>query len=400
MIVADQADANRMSGRKLAELNNPYQEIRVRFAGDYSFIDVVPQQWFTITFAAGDTARGIVETDMRLLLDSYTITADPENGGEVVDAVFIPEAPGPAGVATVCESAGENVSSEQPASDPIAPPQGLVAFANVKRLDALAESWLAVSAETAAHGTVDPFWVQKAGAAQASQAIYHIAAPAEVQTVVEEAAATDRTPLTDPPNIWSNDPAPTAADLSYIQVESSPFVQGRHYTLGQWINGGGDYSFYLAKTDNDGAAWAWADPYEGETLPGEAKPVWLAINRDYVLLTVWDDTGGGRLALLVFDADLVFQESFDLGAAAVADVAARTWYAFPATVLDDADLWYVAGRMNGPPAPISLAGTRHIIRTEDAGAAWENIENGWGDDHCSALVVGSESSRQYWAMRG
>jgi hypothetical protein len=97
-------------------------------------------------------------------------------------------------------------------------------------------------------------------------------------------------------------------------------------------------------------------------------------------------------------ASLSFVAEYDLGTTSLAELDAKTYYAFPVTVLDDDSLWHVAGRMN---APAGLAGVQHVIKTANAGSSFSSFENGWSTDHCSALEIGLDSggNRDYKAVR-
>jgi hypothetical protein len=110
----------------------------------------------------------------------------------------------------------------------------------------------------------------------------------------------------------------------------------------------------------------------------------MAQNGSYLLVTVW--TSDEDLRLLVFDlATLAYSTEYNLGDCTEAELNALTYTAFPVTVFDNDDVWYVAGRMN---APQGLSNPEHVIRTTDAGDTWESVEDGWTTGICAALQVG------------
>ena len=51
--------------------------------------------------------------------------------------------------------------------------------------------------------------------------------------------------------------------------------------------------------------------------------------------------------------------------------------------------------------PAGLTGVRHVIKSTDAAGSFSSVENGWGADHCAAMLVGADagSGREYYAVR-
>jgi hypothetical protein len=393
MILADQDHANLLSGRIAATENNEYVEIRAAFAGNYSIIDVFPQRWWTISLAAGDTLRGLTETELRLV----PRVVELEQAGDVVlvDAVFESEAFGPDGIFDPCPSCGDvdPDQTDKPAWQAEEALGALVAFSSINYRDDNAAGWDELDTEPVNHGVVDPYWKQKQKSLQPSKAIFWTAGDGEI-AFYTEGARTLRTPATDPPDTWSDGPGPSVAGLAFGQVASDIFTRGKHYAFASWQNGASAWRGWLAITTDDWLTASWVEPYDGVTLPAALKPLGVAVNDSYILLTVWQDN---TLKLLVFDLDGVYQATHALGAALLAEVA-DTYHAFPVAVVDDSDLWHVAGRMD---APAGLAGVQHIIKTTDAGSSWQSVEASWGADRCTQLAVAAEAggSRLMHAVR-
>jgi len=63
--------------------------------------------------------------------------------------------------------------------------------------------------------------------------------------------------LTDPPNSWEDTPAPTVADLTWVQILKDPNNSGIYYGLAQWQNGSSEWRGWIAKTTDSGASWTW-----------------------------------------------------------------------------------------------------------------------------------------------
>lgn len=98
VVLEDQSHANYLSGRLYGIANDEYEEIRVPFAGNYSFIDVIPQYWYTLDVDPGDTKRGI-SIDRNLVPRDIDMDVDLINGVIKIDVVFEPEAESYDGVA-------------------------------------------------------------------------------------------------------------------------------------------------------------------------------------------------------------------------------------------------------------------------------------------------------------
>lgn len=67
MFVADQTECNRVSGMLLASQNNEYDPIEIVFTANNRLFDIAPRMYATLTYAAGDSPRGISFTDRKLV---------------------------------------------------------------------------------------------------------------------------------------------------------------------------------------------------------------------------------------------------------------------------------------------------------------------------------------------
>lgn len=104
----------------------------------------------------------------------------------------------------------------------------------------------------------------------------------------------------------------------------------------------------------------------------DGTTVWLTVLRQGDTLILWD------YAL----PDLTKGDEVSLGGATEAQVANKTYWAFPYTAWDGNV--YVFGRMN---APQSLSSPSHIIKSEDAGSSWSEVETSWGAGWCAAFFT-------------
>lgn len=90
-MLVSQADANEKVGLLYARHNNDIGEFRVpQFSGNYSHIDVFPQEFYDVTVAADDNKRGI-SISRGMIPRSVTMQYDPGVGIVRIGANFEPE---------------------------------------------------------------------------------------------------------------------------------------------------------------------------------------------------------------------------------------------------------------------------------------------------------------------
>lgn len=399
IVVDSQAMANLYSGRRLAGANVDPSEIRLQMAGNYAVIDVAPQYWLTMDLAADDTPRGHTWTDRRLVPRQVVNNIDVANGLLTTDVICEPEALGPDGISELCPEVPDAVIEDAPWVGVEPALEALVAFGSVNFRDANAADWTEQSAAGADYGAKDVWWALRQGSTNPQDAILWKVDGGEIYRSLDAGETwSDVTPASNPPNTWSDGTAPGIDSVTFVGIFSDAWAQGRFFSLAEQQIGG-LWRGWLAVTEDDGLSWSWVELYDGMNLPAGIRPLWLACNGSYVLVTAWEDDATDILRLLTFDAStLVYSAKYSLGSAAESDVFTdKTLAAYPLTVLDDDDLWFIYGRMN---APQSLANPEQIIKTTDAGSGWASVENGWGDDVCLWLDIGLDESgdRQYKAL--
>jgi hypothetical protein len=72
-------------------------------------------------------------------------------------------------------------------------------------------------------------------------------------------------PDTDPPNDWSDSPAPTVADLTFTQRTDNIHKNGHHYFLAEWQESGGSWRGWILATEDDGLSWSWVSLYDASS---------------------------------------------------------------------------------------------------------------------------------------
>ncbi len=92
-VIDNQAHALELCGRVFGLANLETIEIRIPMAGNYSGVmPLVPQEWFTISLAAGDTKRGIVWVNKKVSVREVRLEIDQTTGVLVQEIICEPEA--------------------------------------------------------------------------------------------------------------------------------------------------------------------------------------------------------------------------------------------------------------------------------------------------------------------
>lgn len=247
-----QAQTNALCGRYLAAANNPYNDVRVSFAGNYP-LDIAPQEWLTVSLTGAET-RGAAWSAARLVARSVSRRFDAAAGVLQTDAVFEREAEGPDGVTgdyeTIPETGGTAAASE--------PVGGLLAAGSVRyRLNA-DTAWTSRSAAATEWVEADPLWQARAASTNPAAAIVYRAGVGSIERSTNAGATwTDVTPADAPPNYWADDPGPAADDCTYALVRGVARAQGRFIALATWQNGAGLYRYWTMVSADDGDTWQW-----------------------------------------------------------------------------------------------------------------------------------------------
>lgn len=391
-----QTQMNELAGRIDAQQNNPYPEVRVDFDGIWAgVLDVTEQEWYTISVASEDTPRGIVWADKKIVCRQVTNQVDPVNGYIASQTVFETEAEGPPGVLVNCIGLPDKPDPPAPAWDSELP--ALMAFSNTTSYrDDNDVDWSELANTPYNHGTIDPWWKIKTGNSN-PEAVIWLACGDNGLVVRREGingTLENLTPQNNPTNSWSE--GQVISDLTMVQIVGDAWRKNRFYVLSEQQESANWRGWLLYSGDNC-QSYTYVSLFSGSP-PAQVKPLWMAVNRSRILVTVWNSTDG--LNVIEYDpSDMSYVGVTNLGAATITEVIDRNYYAFPVTVYDDNATWYIAGRMVNPAG---LVGTYHIIQTTNDVPPFSSFENGWSTDHCASLIVGSDDgvgNRDYWAAR-
>ena len=80
LLLDSQVEANLLAGLILENDNNEFPNVRVKMAGNLRMSDIAPVQYNTLTIDAGDTVRGVMWVEKRIIPRRITISHDPKTG--------------------------------------------------------------------------------------------------------------------------------------------------------------------------------------------------------------------------------------------------------------------------------------------------------------------------------
>jgi hypothetical protein len=424
VVVDDQSDTDELCGRFLAIANNTIDQIRIKFSGNYSVLDLFPQRWWTLSL---ETPRELGLTDVNLLPRSINFQPDPVNGALLVDATFEMEAPGPDGITIDYPGVpdcppGTGGTTEQPSDsteeqeeEKDFPPVALTVFQAAAvnyRLDDDA-AWTELTTDSGIeHGKFDPWWYVEANSFEPQFLNYGYVGAGLVKDVTgRDGTPVSTLPASDPPNTWSDGTPPTAAGSTFLARQYDHHAQGDEYMLVS-AQSGGNWRGWLLKRSSLGVD-SYLPLYDGITLPDQAKAIWMAVTCSHILVTVWQDLATDKLKLLVFDkSPFAFDQEFDLGSTSLTELDNREKWAFPVATPDysasspDATAPFIVAGIMVDPA-FMAAGTYYCL---EYSGAWTEIkiydENGEDEemytDWLGSLVAGPAANggqREYWAFR-
>lgn len=284
-----------LSGRYLAQTNNPIEEIRLDFAGDYlGVLDVAyDDATYDISLASGDTPRGEVLTNHPLYCRNVAARWRSGDGVWIVEASFEPEAAGITGVETQCPSfppLGGIIppSPFPPAGSEFTLPGALMTAASVHAKAQPNDSWALHLAEATKGMIEDPYWRIKTASLAPTNAIMFRCGVGYINRTTDAFIATDVdvTPSSNPPNDAGDSPAPTVGAVLFQQPEGSYATQDEFVFMATWQNASSVWRTWIVRTANNGTSWTWkfistpaapppsgceTDGLEGENLPDDFR---------------------------------------------------------------------------------------------------------------------------------
>jgi hypothetical protein len=390
-----QSEANTLAGMYLANFNNIWTQVRCPFF-NYRIFDIAPEHYATLSLAATDTERGIVWSSQKLLARSVDITYSSEDESIEVEVIFEKDSFGPPGV-------GGGYSKEPPrrSSSPAPAPEieapALATWSSFYIRKGGDAQWNERGDRGVFNGgCVDPWWFtdSKANSTDPDKAIvYGCGDDGVLQRSTNAGQTWSDVTLIAPPDTWTDTPAPTIDDIDLVWVEGDYFQNGRFYVLASWQNDSDQWRGWICITDDDFQSYTWYALYDdGGALPDEVRPLGVEANKENVLVTVWTDD---ILQLQLWDPlPFAYGGEHDLGSALTAEVPG-TYTAYPKIVLDDPQVWFVFGRMQGPQG---LSDPSHIIKYN---GSWSEVESSWTTSICGSFdtVKLDDGRREYYAVR-
>lgn len=290
--VADSSsEFSQVAGYMLAAKNNPWTGLSFKFQGNFSFLDIAPQGWLTLSLAATDNKRGIVWTSKKLVPRRITMNYDAKSQTMLVDATLDAGAGGSPGI-TSGYTPPPPVVYNKPSAPINVPGWNNVAFAGtsngVYRLIAGVRDWYKITPQ------VEPFDLEE------DLIVFEVIIDPHTKTLgihtdilivtnqgifrghfdlSSQEYEWTKWELTDPPNSWSVDPAPTLADCT-IKLLQPDYVNANTFycTVGYEepiTEPEQSYYYWLLKiVDNSGTLTLTWMPlsYNYPTLTGKVYP--------------------------------------------------------------------------------------------------------------------------------
>lgn len=436
-VLSDQTDANERGGRIHAVANAELVEVRpFIFRGDYTgAFDLACQTlgWYEFDLPNSTLKRGQSLNGNLMICRSISHSFGYANGrftGKISTTVNrfefeIDDSPDaqtetyPGQTAIQCPpGVGQNsptldpTGSDKEEDETQLPPVGILSFSSTEIRRLTDAAWTNVDSDSVNFGEVDPYWYLKAQSYNPDDLAFWLGESGSVQEVVgtgDDSAKTAISPSSNPPNTWTDAPAPVVATCEFEVIKGDEYEEDIFYTLVSFQDGASNWRGWLAKRTS-GTTYSYFALYDQIALPAQAKPLGVAIGTDVILVTVWQDAATDKIKLLVFDkSPFTFNQEIDLGNTSLAELNSFEYWAWPQTTSDysagspdDVAPWFIFGRMN---APAGLAGIVYAAKNNGSWATLD-IKDDVGVDfdidmgHISAFVAGPNdpTGREYWSF--
>lgn len=271
-----QSESNALAGLYLANENNIWKEVAIPVF-NWRIFDIAPQEYTEMTLVAADTRRGIVWSAQKLICRSVSIEYDHEKSVLKVSPTFEKDSFGPAGITgdypdVPPKDTGTGITPIVPIQPPTINPQDLLIGDLVNGV-----WWLPIGAtlwverntglETTAVTQVgwNPWWFtpEEKNTTNPEEAIIWNTQESVIYEDKNLGKAWKlKIPIEDPPNDWSDSPAPTVSDLTYIQRTDNIHKHRHHYFLGTWQNASDEWRSWVLVTEDDGDTWQWVSLHD------------------------------------------------------------------------------------------------------------------------------------------
>ncbi len=284
-ILTTQADLNTRTGFGFFRQNQQYPTITIRFLNDGSF-SVAPQDIFPVVIEATDNNRGLsLSTD--LIVRQIRRTYNHDGGFFQTDVSFEPSVALTVAAGVTIDmpveppstSGGGVAPPRDPPPPPPAWPQPTISIPGPAVAIDLTDGhfitfdsgavWternnLLINPNQLAFQYLiwDPWWFtsEKQNTSDPEQVIlWGCGLGFIVRSVDAGKTWQDRTAfISDPPNVWEDSPAPTVADMTFVQVQGTIHTNQEFYFLASATIGGLRRGWVL-KTDDDGISFTYND---------------------------------------------------------------------------------------------------------------------------------------------
>ena len=266
LVIESQAEANATAGYVLAARNNPWPDVPLRFQGNHAYLDIAPQGWLTMSLDAQDTKRGLEWDEKKLTPRRVSMIYLPDIQVMRYETNTEAEATGDAGVT------GDYVT---PSPIPI-PFEMLVLLRGWNGISYVGtEDGLYMTSPRRryfelATPKASPFSTDPDVPLVVNAITFDMKDITQLSPIIATSQGVFRGTLDlgtyelswskltipNPPNTWSDSPAPTAADLDYRCVAINEHDTDEIFVAAYYKNGDGNCRSWLFYTEDDAANWS------------------------------------------------------------------------------------------------------------------------------------------------
>lgn len=282
LALVSQEELNERTGRVMGKDNAKWVSVSMNFINDrdYNVGKQNPHLWSINaeeSLLGYQTGFSIIprsvsaQADLENQVARYDVSFEPLTGGVTAQTVNVPDPPAPNGSGSGVPDIPPEPVATLPTPDGV--PNGDLLAGVVDSgvyyltADSNPLSWDDRNAGLIL-GTVkqvgfDPWWQQKGGnrlnTTDRSQAIIWCCSHGKVWRSENCGISSwdDVTPASNPPDDWSDGPAPTVSTVTYALRTDNIHQNGHHYILVNYTNASGLYRSWILKSTDDGASWAW-----------------------------------------------------------------------------------------------------------------------------------------------
>jgi hypothetical protein len=258
-MISDQTYSNQITGQLYGIENNEWPEVRADITGDYvGVLEPAVMEWWEMDVASGDTPKGFIWTDQKLLIRRVNTKISLPGGVIKSGLIFETEVDGTDGVPYLWPGGLPDPGGGPPS--PGAAGFALLTGSSIYYLPGGSSTWALRTASDINDVIQDPYWrtAAKQNSSDPADAIILTAEDGQIRRSINSGQSFSTLSPGNPPNDAGDSPAPVLANLTFTEVEANKIVDGTFVWTARWLSGGGNWRSWLLSTDDNGATFTWA----------------------------------------------------------------------------------------------------------------------------------------------